>query len=236
MRPVFPTSEYYDGSATPRAHQQTARLARPPSRPGAHGALPTFTVIRLTGSASGFTPATHPQSTRSIPTATTPDSPDAEQDHQVKERSRCCQTAHPPDRRPLPDKGASTTSSLALCLSVSLARTPSSGSTAAPLRRRGALAAGARFHATTAPSFSRPLHRPRTGITAGTESSLPPAKPLLSSQRLVAHFAIKVTPRTSYPAHSMQAEPTAQAARVRGASPRTRPGRRRPRDGEPTHP
>jgi len=53
---------------------------------------------------------------------------------------------------------------------------------------------------------------------------------------VISGFAIKVTPRTSYPAHSMQAEPTAQAARVRGASPRMRPGRRRPRDGEPTHP
>ena len=48
--------------ALPGCHQQ----------PGAHGALPTFTKIRLTGSAAGCTPTAHPAGTRSLPPATTP--------------------------------------------------------------------------------------------------------------------------------------------------------------------
>jgi len=75
------------------------------------------------------------------------------------------------------------------------------------------------------------IRNSRRAATIGTLISLG-----LIAVCVIAGFAIKVTLRTSYPAHSMQAEPTAQAARVRGASPRTRPGRRRPRDGEPTHP
>ncbi len=48
--------------ALPGCHQQ----------PGAHGALPTFAMIRLTGSAAGFAPTAHPAGTRSLPPATTP--------------------------------------------------------------------------------------------------------------------------------------------------------------------
>jgi hypothetical protein len=36
--------------------------------------LPTFTMIRLTGSAVGFTPAAHPEGNRSVPPATGPGS------------------------------------------------------------------------------------------------------------------------------------------------------------------
>ena len=48
--------------ALPGCHQQ----------PGAHGALPTFTMIRLTGLATGSTPTALPSGTRSIPPATAP--------------------------------------------------------------------------------------------------------------------------------------------------------------------
>src|ERR1019366_1200243 len=48
--------------AFPGRHQQ----------PGAHGALPTFTMIRLPGSAAGCTPAAPPASTRSLSPVTTP--------------------------------------------------------------------------------------------------------------------------------------------------------------------
>ncbi len=75
------------------------------------------------------------------------------------------------------------------------------------------------------------IRNSRRAATIGTWISLG-----LIAVCVISGFAIKVTLRTSYPDHSMQAEPTAQAARVRGASPRTRPGRRSPRDGEPTHP
>ena len=50
--------------ALPGRHQQ----------PGARGASPTFTMIRLTGSAAGSTPTAHPAGTRSLPPATTPGS------------------------------------------------------------------------------------------------------------------------------------------------------------------
>jgi hypothetical protein len=67
---AFPSPDYYADSTTPRTHQQTSRLAGRHQRPGAHGALPTFTMIRLTGSVAGFTPADHPAGTRSLPPAT----------------------------------------------------------------------------------------------------------------------------------------------------------------------
>ena len=74
MWTAFPSSEYYGGSATPRAHQRTSRLADRHQRPAALGALPTFTMIRLTGSTVGFTPAAHPEGNRSLPPATRPGS------------------------------------------------------------------------------------------------------------------------------------------------------------------
>jgi hypothetical protein len=74
MWTAFPSSEYYGGSATPLAHQRTSRLAGRHQRPVARGALPTFTMIRLTGSTVGFTPAAHPAGDRSLPPATRPGS------------------------------------------------------------------------------------------------------------------------------------------------------------------
>src|SRR5450755_338345 len=125
--PPAPVSRH---RAFPGCHQQ----------PGAHGALPTFTMIRLTGSAAGFTPTAHPAGTRSIPPATTsganirtwsePPSNRAAsllsttQVRQVSGRSR--------------NRGASTTTSLSLYLSVSLARTRASGSAARPSHCRDA--------------------------------------------------------------------------------------------------
>src|SRR6266545_2554221 len=51
MYRAFPGSDYYADSATPRAHRPASGLAGPPGarRPGA---LPTFTVLRFTGSLS----------------------------------------------------------------------------------------------------------------------------------------------------------------------------------------
>src|SRR5215216_5473519 len=74
MQTAFPSSEYYGGSVTPRAHQRTSRLTGRHQRPAATGVLPTFTMIRLTGSAVGFTPAAHPKRIRSIAPATGPGS------------------------------------------------------------------------------------------------------------------------------------------------------------------
>jgi hypothetical protein len=54
-----PISEH---RASPGRHQQ----------PGARRALPTFTLFRLTGSATGSTATAHPTSNRSFPSATTP--------------------------------------------------------------------------------------------------------------------------------------------------------------------
>ena len=116
--------------ALPGRHQQ----------PGAHGALPTFTKIRLTGSAAGFTPTAPPAGTRSLPPATAPG---------LNSRAR----SEPPRNRAgsllwttrvrqvwgrLRIEGASTTSLLSLYLSVSLARTRASGSAARPSRCRDA--------------------------------------------------------------------------------------------------
>jgi hypothetical protein len=72
MWTAFPSSEYYGGSATPPAYQPASGLTGRHQRPVAPGALPTFTMIRLTGSAGGFTPAAHPGGNRSVPPATGP--------------------------------------------------------------------------------------------------------------------------------------------------------------------
>jgi hypothetical protein len=53
----------------------------------------------------------------------------------------------------------------------------------------GALAASVRFHAAGCPQLSRPLHRPRAGITAGTGSSIPPANtPFITAPRGAPHL------------------------------------------------
>ena len=64
MCPAFPSSDYYDGSATPGAH--SGRHTCPPptwqvGRKGGAGTLPTFTEdCPATGSAPSYTPAASP--------------------------------------------------------------------------------------------------------------------------------------------------------------------------------
>ncbi len=178
--PPSPCAGLSPARTTTRTPSHPARVSRHRvlpgrrQRPRAHGALPTFTMIRLTGSAACSTPTAHPAGPRSIPPATmsgsnirawsAPPSNGAASllstahVHQVSGRLR--------------NRGASTTSSLSLCLSVSLARTRASGSAARPSRCRVASPYGARFRARMDPSFSRPLHQPGAGILAGTDEML----------------------------------------------------------------
>ncbi len=74
MWTAFPSSEYYGGSVTPPAHQPASSLTDHHQRPVAPWVLPTFTMIRLTGSTVGFTPAAHPEGSHSVPPATEPGS------------------------------------------------------------------------------------------------------------------------------------------------------------------
>jgi hypothetical protein len=74
MWTAFPSSEYYGGAATPPAHQPASSLTGRHQQPVASGAFPTFTMIRLTGWAVGYTPAAPPRGNRSIPSATGPGS------------------------------------------------------------------------------------------------------------------------------------------------------------------
>ncbi len=67
------------------------------------------------------------------------------------------------------NRGASTTESLSLFLSVSLARTRASGSTARPSHRRGRSTSARDPAPRWSPSFTRPLHQPRAGIPADTD-------------------------------------------------------------------
>ncbi len=130
MRPPTRPAPVNRHRALPGCHQQ----------PGARGALPAFTKIRLTGLAAGCTPTAHPAGTRSLPPATTP-------------RPQSQARSEPPTHRAASllwathvrqvwgcfrNEGASTTRSLSLYLSVSLARTRASGSTARPSRCRDA--------------------------------------------------------------------------------------------------
>src|SRR5512132_2991788 len=62
MWPAFPTSDYYEGSATPRGHQPTTCL---PACSGQPGALPTFTSDRWAREASSYAPAASPRVRRS---------------------------------------------------------------------------------------------------------------------------------------------------------------------------
>lgn len=64
-------------------------------RPVAPRALPTFTMIRLTGPAGGFTPAAHPEGNRSIPPATGPESMSQDQrESPIYAAARLLLTAH----------------------------------------------------------------------------------------------------------------------------------------------
>ena len=116
--------------ALPGCHQQ----------PGARGALPTFTMIRLTGSAAGCTPTAHPTGTRSIPSATTPgQNRRARSEPPLNRAASLLSTTHVHQvSGRLRNRGASTTTSLSLYLSVSLARTRASGSAARPSHCRDA--------------------------------------------------------------------------------------------------
>jgi hypothetical protein len=71
MWPAFPTSDYYEGSATPYGHQQTTCL---PAWSGRPGALPTFTSDRWAREASSYAPAASPRVRRS-PSSWPPDRP-----------------------------------------------------------------------------------------------------------------------------------------------------------------
>ncbi len=165
MRPPTRPAPVGRHRALPGRHQQ----------PGGRGALPTFTMIRLTGSAAGFTPAAHPPGTRSLPPANQP-SPSVLTGSEPSQRKaasllRATHVRQVSGR--LGIEGASTTRSLSLCLSVSLARTRASGSAARPSHRQG------RFTPSRAiprsrwpPSFTGPLHQPRAGIPAGTDEML----------------------------------------------------------------
>ena len=153
---------------------------------GAFGALPTFTMLRLTGSAAGSTPAAHPESNRSISPATKPtrawsDLPS----------SRARSLLHTADVRQLcgcsANEGASTTGSLSLCLSVVLARARASGSTARPSRCRGCSHRSMRNPAPRLPPAS-----PSRCISPGPASQ-PARRDVLArtsspfTRRLVAH-------------------------------------------------
>ena len=128
-------------------------------------------MIRLTGLAAGCTPTAHPAGTRSLPPATTPARNSRTRSEpplnraasllsttQIRQVSGRCR-----------NRGASTTTSLSLYLSVSLARTRASGSTARPSHCRERLTSGARSRASAVPSFSGPLHQLGAGIPAGTD-------------------------------------------------------------------
>jgi hypothetical protein len=165
---------------TTRTPPRPTRIGRHRALPGCHqqpaarGALPTFTMIRLTGSVAGSTPTAFPTGTRSIPPVTAPGS--GIRAWSVPPSNRAASSlrsthVHQVSGR-LRNRGASTTSLLSLCLSVSLARARASGSAARPSRCRGASPCGARSRARMAPSFSGPLHQPRTDIPVGTDEML----------------------------------------------------------------
>ena len=171
MRTAFPPSDYYADSATPSAHQPASGLAGlPPAARRAQGAShvhhdPFDRVgswlypYSPSGGHSQY-PAGHHARSNSQARSAPPSKRAASllsttQIRQVSGRSR--------------NREASTTRSLSLFLSVSLARTRASGSTARPLHCQGASAAGAQSRALAALSFSGPLHRPGAGIPAGTD-------------------------------------------------------------------
>ena len=57
MRPAFPASDYYEGSAPPRGQQPTASLPTT----GSPRMVPTFIADRSTGAAPSFPPAASPR-------------------------------------------------------------------------------------------------------------------------------------------------------------------------------
>ena len=163
MWTAFPPSDYYANSATPRAHQLTSRLTGSGHRhTGAPGALPTFTMIRLTGSATGCTATAHPRGTRSIPAAT-------DDEHRSwPERAAVMKSGIVAVDGPCPPGfGPLIVSSgfyhrIAFALPFGLASTHAGVWQYRPaVTLSGRLTSGARFHASAVPSFTRPLHQPR---------------------------------------------------------------------------
>ena len=141
MWTAFPPSDYYADSATPRAHQPASGLAGlPPAARRARGAshvhhdpfdrVGSWLYPYSTSGGHSQPPAGHRARVKE---------PGAERAAVETERHRCC-------GRPMSARfgvvcgieGASTTSSLSLYLSVSLARTRASGSAARPSRCRDA--------------------------------------------------------------------------------------------------
>jgi hypothetical protein len=167
----FASSDYYADSATPRAHQRTTRLADSGHRhTGAHGALPTFTMIRLTGSATGCTATAHPRGTRSIPAATDHEHRPRSEHAAVKESGIVAVDGPCP-----PGFGPFVVSSgfyhrFAFALPFGLASTHAGVWQYRPaVTLSGRLTSGARSRASAVPSFSRLLHQPGAGIPAGTD-------------------------------------------------------------------
>jgi len=198
MYRAFPGSDYYADSATPRQRQPASGLA---------GALPTFTVIRSTGPAVGSTPAAPPGSSRSVSPAIKHRSEPARSD---LPSSRARSLLRPAHVRQIwgwsANRGASTTASL--CLSVSLARARASGSTTRPSRCQGCSHRSVRDPAPRLPPAS-----PRRCIGPGPAS--PPAR----------------TEMSCAPAHLLSHSPSWRTKEVAGQHPvrlraqELRPGR-----------
>src|SRR6266536_3165811 len=154
-------------------------------RPGAPEALPTFTVIRSTGSAVGSTPAAHPGSSRSVSPAITHRSEPARSD---LPSSRARSLLRPAHVRQIwgwsANRGASITALRSLCLSVSLARTRASGSTARPSRCQGCSHRLVRDPAPRLPPAS-----PRRCIGAGPASQPARTEMSLALIHLLSHSA-----------------------------------------------
>ncbi len=141
--PPSPCTGLSPARTTTQTRPRPGRIGRHRALPGRQGlgapeALPTFTVLRLTGSAAGSTPAAHPGSNRSVSAATKPEPPQAWSD---PPSSRARSLLRPAHVRQVwgwsANEGASTTGSLSLYLAVSLARAWASGSTTRPSRCRG---------------------------------------------------------------------------------------------------
>jgi len=127
MWPAFPTSDYYGDSVPRRRHAPTMGVPRSLRTEGDAAAVPTFTDLRSTGTVPSYTPAASPRTTRSRVRVARPRS-----SHRFEARPRegpigCrflqhCASPDPPGSSWWTNRGASYTGSLALHLSVSLAR------------------------------------------------------------------------------------------------------------------
>jgi len=189
---AFPGSEYYDGSAPSAPFGR--RRAYPLSPSWLNGSawneprtVPTFTVVRSTGEAPGFTPAASPR-LRRRPSPRPPDPGlcyPAESSPSSTTDDRC---APPPSPYP-PDLSWSRLQEVStpvprVCLPVSLTGPDQSGSAGPTRLRRGCSRPPRRPPDQAAASFTGPLRRP------GDEGLTPP----FGQQRLVAHHSPRDTP------------------------------------------